>query len=407
MTVLERFLNYIAIETTSHEASNTCPSTPGQLTLGKQLVEELQALGIKDAAMDDNGYIMATIESNIDKDVPVVGFISHLDTAPDLTTKGTTPRIVTNYDGSIITLNEEHGIVLSPSTYPKMLNYLGQDIVVTNGLTLLGADDKAGVAEIMTMAEILMTDTTIKHGTIKIGFTPDEEIGRGADKFDVEKFGASYAYTMDSGELGEMEYESFNADNPIVTFNGRNVHPGYAKNIMINSLEVAQEFHSMLPPADRPQFTTGREGYFYLHHLEGKVEKTTAIYLIRDHDKQLFQERRELLQEVAKYLNHKYGEGTVEIESRVMYNNMGEMIEPVFEIVELAKEAMLDNGIEPIIKPIRGGTDGARLSFMGLPCPNLFAGGHNFHGRHEFVPVQSMEKAVDVMITLIDKFTSK
>lgn len=404
MTVLDRFLNYIKVETTSHEASNTCPSTPGQLVLGKQLVEELQAMGIKDAHMDENGYIMATIESNIDKDVPVIGFISHLDTAPDLTTKGISPRIVKNYDGSVITLNEEHGIALSPETFPDMLNHIGDDLVVTNGLTLLGADDKAGVAEIMTMADRLMNNPDIKHGTIKIGFTPDEEIGRGADKFDVEKFGATYAYTMDSGKIGEIEYESFNADNPIITFNGRNVHPGYAKNKMISSIEISHEFHAMLPPADRPQYTADREGYFYLHHIEGIVEKTTAIYLVRDHDNAKFEARKQLITDAINFLNAKYGEGTVEIQWRHMYNNMGEKIRPVMEIVDIAKEAMLEHGITPLERPIRGGTDGARLSFMGLPTPNIFAGGHNFHGKHEFVPVQSMEKAVDVMITIIEKF---
>ncbi len=408
MTVLERFLSYIKVETTSNEASNTCPSTPGQLTLGKQLVEELLELGIEDAHMDENGYIMATIESNIDSNVPTIGFIAHMDTAPDLTTKGISPRIIEKYDGNDIILNEEQNIILSPSTFPSMRNYVGQDLVVTNGLTLLGADDKAGIAEIMTMAERLMSDATIKHGTIKIGFTPDEEIGRGgADKFDVEKFGATFAYTLDSGPIGEMEYESFNADNPIVTFNGRNIHPGYAKNKMINALEIAQEFHALLPPADRPQFTSGREGYFYLHHLDGKVEKATAIYLIRDHDKVKFEERRTLFSKAAEFLNAKYGQGSVEIQSRLMYNNMGEMIEPVFEIVDIAKEVMLEHDITPpIVKPIRGGTDGARLSFMGLPCPNIFAGGHNFHGKHEFVPVQSMEKAVDVAIGIIKKFAT-
>lgn len=404
MTVLDRFLKYINIATTSNEASNTCPSTPGQLELGEILVQELLDLGITDAAMDHNGYIMATIPSNIEKDAPVIGFISHLDTAPDLATVGIKPRLVEHYDGSAITLNQELDIVLSPETYPEMLNYIGQDLVVTDGLTLLGADDKAGVSEIMSMAERLMTDDSIKHGTIKIGFTPDEEIGRGADLFDVEKFAAKYAYTMDSGAIGEMEYESFNADNSVIIFNGRNVHPGYAKNVMINSLEVAQEFHAMLPSAERPQYTSDREGYFYLHHMEGSVEKTKTIYLVRDHDKVQFEERRQLIRDAVDFLNKKYGEDTVQLDSKVMYNNMGEMIEPVFEIVDLARQAMEDNGITPILKPIRGGTDGARLSFMGLPCPNLFAGGHNFHGKHEFVPVQSMEKAVDVMVSIIGKF---
>lgn len=404
MKVLDRFLKYIQIPTTSNEASNTCPSTSGQLELAKQLVQELLDMGVSDAAMDDNGYVMGTIPSNIDKEVPVLGFIAHMDTAPDLTTVGMDPRVLQDYDGNTITLNEEHDIVLSPDTYPALSNYIGQDLVVTNGLTLLGADDKAGIAEIMTMAYRLMTDDSIKHGTVKVGFTPDEEIGRGADHFDVEKFGATYAYTLDGGPIGELEYESFNADNTRITFNGRNVHPGYAKDVMINSLEIAQEFNAMLPKAERPQFTTDREGFYALMSLEGSVEQAKAFYLVRDHDADSFQKRRDTITEAAAFLNIKYGENSVVVDSKVMYNNMGEKIMPVFEIVDLAVEAMEANGVTPDIKPIRGGTDGARLSFMGLPCPNIFAGGHNFHGKHEFVPVQSMEKAVDVVVTIIEKF---
>lgn len=407
MTVLERFLNYVKIETTSSDASNTCPTTPGQLKLAKLLVRELQEMGIEDAAMDENGYVMATIPANTDKEVATIGFIAHMDTSPDYSGKNVNPRIVENYDGNIISLNEEHGILLDPETFPKLLNYTGQDLVVTDGLTLLGADDKAGLAEIMTLADLLMKDNSIKHGTVKIGFTPDEEVGRGADLFDVEKFGADYAYTMDGGEIGEMEYESFNADNTWITFNGRNVHPGYAKNVMINSIEIAQEFHAMLPIAEKPQYTEKREGFYALLKFDGSVEQTRVFYLLRDHDKELFEQRRKTVQYAATYINAKYGEGTAVVDSKVMYNNMGEMIEPVFEIVDLAVAAMKKNGIKPLIHPIRGGTDGARLSFMGLPCPNIFTGGHNYHGKHEFVPVQSMEKAVAVMVDILKAFEAK
>lgn len=406
MTVLERFLKYIEVPTTSSEASKTCPSTENQLVLAKILVDELQAMGITDAAMDENGYVMGTIPSNIDKEVPTIGFISHLDTAPDLTTVGIQPRIVENYDGSVITLNEEHNIHLSPEDFPGMLAYKGQDLVVTNGLTLLGADDKAGVAEIMTAAEYFMNNPEVPHGTIRIGFTPDEEIGRGADKFDVEKFGAKYAYTLDGGQIGELEFESFNANNTYVTINGRNVHPGSAKDRMINSQEIAIELNQMLPRAERPQYTTGYEGFFHLHHFSGSVEQTKLFYLLRDHDRDKFEGRKAIFRSAVDHLNLKYGEGTVEAEMKDVYYNMGEKIEPVYEIVDIAKDVMLDLGIKPLIKPIRGGTDGARLSFEGLPCPNIFAGGHNFHGKHEFVPVQSMEKAVDVIKGIAGKFAN-
>jgi tripeptide aminopeptidase len=407
MTVLERFLKYIAVETTSNEASTTCPSTPNQKVLGQMLVDELLGMGLTDANMDDNGYVMASIPSNVDKDVPTLGFIAHMDTAPDLTTKDIKPRVVENYDGSVLVLNEEKDIVLSPEDYPSMLNYTGQDLVVTNGLTLLGADDKAGIAEIMTAVEVLTSNKDIPHGEIKIGFTPDEEIGRGADKFDVEKFNATYAYTLDGGPIGELEFESFNANNVKMVFHGRNVHPGYAKDRMINSMEMAQEFHAMLPHEQRPQFTSGYEGFYHQIYFKGIVEETSVGYIIRDHDRDLFEERKALFVRAMDFINAKYGEGSVEADMKDMYYNMGEKIEPVFEIVDIAKKAMIDLDIEPLVHPIRGGTDGARLSFMGLPCPNIFAGGHNFHGKHEFVPVQSMEKAVLVVLGIIDGFVNK
>lgn len=407
MTVLERFLKYIVIPTTSNEASNTCPSTPNQLILGKMLVDELLEMGITDAAMDDNGYIMATIPSNIEKEVPTIGFISHMDTAPDLSTEGIVPRIVEAYDGNPIVLNEAHNITLSPEDFPGMLDYLGEDLVVTNGLTLLGADDKAGLAEIMSAAAFFMANPAVPHGTIKIGFTPDEEIGRGADKFDVAKFNADFAYTLDGGPIGELEFESFNANNTHVTIHGRNVHPGSAKDRMINSLEIAQELNSLLPKAERPQFTTGYEGFYHMHDLRGSVEEAKMFYLLRDHDKGKFEQRKAIFRSAVDHLNLKYGEGTVEADMKDMYFNMGEKIEPVYEIVDVAKDVMIDLGIEPIIKPIRGGTDGARLSFEGLPCPNIFAGGHNFHGKHEFVPVKSMEMAVEVIIGIVGAFTIK
>ena len=403
MTVLERFLKYIAVPTTSDEESTICPSTPNQKVLGQMLVGELQGMGIQDVYMDDNGYVMATIPSNIDKEVPTIGFIAHIDTAPDLTTVGTEPRVVKDYDGSVICLNEAKNIVLSPESYPSLLGYVGQDLVVTNGLTLLGADDKAGVAEIMSAAAYFTSNPDVAHGTIKIAFTPDEEIGRGADHFDVEKFGAEYAYTLDGGEIGELEYESFNASDVHITIHGQNVHPGSAKNKMVNSMQIAMELDRMLPQAQRPQYTEGYEGFFHLQDMKGTVEETKMYYILRDHDRSLFEKRKALLKSSVALLNQQYGEGTIDLDMKDMYYNMGEKIEPVYDIVENAKEVMIELGIEPIIRPIRGGTDGSRLSFMGLPCPNIFAGGHNFHGKHEFVPVQSMEKAVEVIKGIVAK----
>lgn len=407
MTVTERFLKYIQIPTTSDEESPTCPSTPNQRVLGQLLVDELLSLGLTDASMDANGYVFATLASNTEKDVPVIGFISHLDTAPDMTTVGISPRIIENYDGGTIQLDDDGRIFLTPTDFPALAQYVGNDLIVTDGATLLGADDKAGVAEIMTAVEHLIANPQIPHGTIKIGFTPDEEIGRGADYFDVARFGADYAYTMDGGELGELEYESFNAANIKLTIKGRNVHPGYAKDRMINSMEIAQELHGMLPREQKPQFTTGYEGFFHQTMISGSVDETKTAYILRDHDRVLFEGRKSLFSDIVTFINKKYGDGTVSMQMDDMYFNMGEKIEPVFFVVDIAKEAMLELGIEPIIKPIRGGTDGSRLSFMGLPCPNIFAGGHNFHGRHEFIPVQSMEKAVRVIVRIAEKYALK
>lgn len=404
MTVQERFLKYIKIETTSNEESLSCPSTKSQLVLGKCLVEELLDLGLVDAHMDDNGYVMATVPSNINQVVPVIGFISHLDTAPDLSTHNIAPRIVENYDGSVIMLDEAKDIQLSPTDFPSLNKYIGNDLIVTDGNTLLGADDKAGIAEIMTAIELLVNAPHIKHGVLKFGFTPDEEIGRGADHFDVEKFGAEYAYTMDGGELGELEWESFNAANLKITVHGRNVHPGYAKNRMINSMDIAQELHSMLPQHEKPQFTEGYEGYFHQTMIQGTVDETKTAYILRDHNRELFEKRKALIHDIVNFINAKYGDGTVDLTMTDMYYNMGEKIKPVYFMVDIAKDAMIELGITPILKAIRGGTDGSRLSYMGLPCPNIFAGGHNFHGRHEFIPIQSMEKAVQTILKIVEKY---
>ncbi len=406
MNVLDRFLKYIKVETTSDESSRTCPSTNGQLTLGKMLVDELKEIGLADANMDKNGYVMATLPSNIDEDVPVIGFLAHMDTAPDLTTKNINPRIVKDYDGGEIILNKDLNITLSPKDFPEIQSYKGQDIIVTDGRTLLGADDKAGIAEIITAVATLIDNPDIKHGTIKVGFTPDEEIGRGADKFDVENFGATYAYTVDGGAIGELEYESFNANNASLIIHGRNVHPGYAKDRMINSMEIAMELHAMLPKAEQPQYTSDYEGFYHQTFIKGNVEQTSTAYILRDHDRAKFEVRKNILKEAVTFINTKYGDKTVELEMKDSYYNMGEKIEPVFHIVDIAKQTMLDLDIEPLVHPIRGGTDGSRLSYMGLPCPNIFTGGHNFHGKHEFIPVQSMEKAVDVILGIIKAYST-
>lgn len=407
MSVTERFLKYINIYTTSDPESSTVPSSQRQFDLANILKEELIALGVSHVHLDERCYLMGEIPSNTDKSIPAIGFIAHMDTAPDLATIGINPRIIQNYDGQTIILNAEQGIQLDPSIFPELVDYVGQDLIVTDGTTLLGADDKAGVAEIMTAVEYLMAHPEIEHGKICIGFTPDEEIGRGADHFDVKRFGADYAYTIDGGKIGELEYESFNAASARLTATGRNVHPGSAKNQMISAIDILTELHQSLPSQAKPQFTDGREGFIHLISLSGSVDSGQADYIIRDHDKTLFDNKKAILSKAVDYVNSKYPIPVIELELKDSYYNMAEKIEPVYFIVDLAKEAIEELGITPIISPIRGGTDGSRLSFMGLPCPNIFAGGHNFHGRYEYVPIPSMEAAVKVILKIIDKFVQK
>jgi len=405
--VYNRFIRYAKIDTQSDPSSDTCPSTKKQFHLAKELVKELNGMGLQDVSLDENGYVMATLPSNIEKKVPVIGFISHMDTSPDFSGQGVNPQIVKNYDGKDIYLNQEDDIVLSPADFPELLKYVGQDIITTDGSTLLGADDKAGIAEIVSAVEYLCENPDVKHGTIKIGFTPDEEIGRGADKFDIAKFGADFAYTLDGGEIGELEYENFNASMAKITIKGRNVHPGTAKNQMINSMMIAMELNAMLPIQERPEFTEKYEGFFMLTNIEGNVENTTMSYIIRDHNMAKFRKKNVLIENAVDFLNSKYGEGTVELKLKDQYYNMKEKIDPVMHIVYTAEEAMKQLGISPIIKAIRGGTDGSKLSFMGLPTPNIFTGGHNYHGRFEYVPVQSMEKSVEVILKIIELYTQK
>lgn len=399
--VVRRFLNYVKIYTDSDPTTGVTPSTERQKDLGKLLVQELLGLGLKDAHMDDNGYVMATIPSNIDKKVPTVGFVAHMDTSPDFSGKDVKPRIVEDYDGKDIVLNEAEKIVMTTEDFPELLLYKGQDIIVTDGTTLLGADDKAGVAEIMSAAAYLVENPEIKHGTIKIGFTPDEEIGEGADHFDVEKFGADFAYTMDGGQIGELEFENFNAAGAVVSCKGRSVHPGYAKNKMVNSILIAQEFMNQLPAGEVPQKTEGYEGFYHLMSIEGGIEKTILQYIVRDFDRERFENRKLFMKKVADSLAQKYGEQYISLEMKDQYYNMREKVEPQMHIVDIARQAMEEVGIKPLVKPIRGGTDGARLSFMGLPCPNIFAGGHNFHGKFEYVPIPSMEKATQLIVRIV------
>jgi tripeptide aminopeptidase len=406
MNITERFFKYISFTTTADDSTKTTPSTAGQVVFAKYLVEELKSIGLQEVELDDNGYIMATLPSNVDHPVPTIGFISHLDTSPDMSAIDIKARVVENYDGKDILLNDEKNIGLSTKKYPDILQYIGQDIIVTDGTTLLGADDKAGVTEIVTAMEYLIAHPEIKHGKIRIGFTPDEEIGQGADHFDVPKFGAEWAYTMDGGEIGELEFENFNAASAKLTFNGLNVHPGYANRKMVNSMLIAQYFTSMLPRNERPELTTGYEGFFHLTNMEGTVEKSSLSYIIRDHDHAIFEQRKALMKELTDKINAEYGENTATIEIHDQYLNMREKIEPVMHIVDLAFAAMTEVGVTPKVKPIRGGTDGSRLSYEGLPCPNIFAGGHNFHGRFEYVPVQSMEKAVEVIVKIVEKVTN-
>ena len=403
-TVTDRFLSYAKIDTQSDESSQSCPSSEKQWDLARKLVKELGEIGMEDITIDDHAYIMATLPSNIDKKVPVIGFISHMDTSPDMSGKNVNPQIIKNYDGGDIELNKELNMVLSPKDFPELLFYKGQDIITTDGTTLLGADDKAGIAEIMTAMDYLIRNPEIKHGKIRVGFTVDEEIGRGADKFDVKKFGADVAYTLDGGQIGELEYENFNAALAKVKIQGRNVHPGTAKNQMINAILLGMEFNEMLPVDQRPEYTQDSEGFFHLIAYNGQVEHTTFRYIIRDHDLDKFNDKKKLIQDCTEFMNLKYGSGRVSVELVDQYFNMREKVEPVKYIVDIAEEAMQAVGVEPIKKPIRGGTDGSKLSYMGLPCPNIFAGGHNFHGKYEYVPIQSMEKSVEVIVKIAELF---
>ncbi|MBR3565552.1 MAG: peptidase T [Paludibacteraceae bacterium] len=402
MNITDRFLHYVSFLTTSDENTGMNPSTPGQLVFAQALKEELENLGLQDISLDDNGYLMATLPANTQEHKPTIGFIAHLDTSPDASGKHIKPRIVANYDGKDILLNEEKQIWLETEKYPEIKQYEGQDIIVTDGTTLLGADDKAGVAEIISAVEYLLAHPEIKHGKIRIGFTPDEEIGQGADNFDVQKFGADFAYTMDGGQIGELEFENFNAAAAKITINGLNVHPGYAYHKMRNSMRIAYQLAVMIPRWETPEHTQGYEGFYHLTGMQGDVEKTVLSYIIRDFDRARFESRKKELQHLVNKVNAEYGEGTAEIELRDQYYNMREKIEPVMHIIDLAERAMREVGVEPKVSPIRGGTDGARLSFEGLPCPNIFAGGHNFHGRFEYVPIQSMEKAMQVIIKIVE-----
>ena len=402
MTITERFLNYVAFDTQSDEASTTTPSTPNQKVFASYLKMELQEIGLEEIILDDDGYLFATLPSNVDGDIPVIGFIAHIDTSPDMTGKNVRPRIVKGYDGGDVTLSDHDDIVLSPRQFPEMLEYKGDDLIVTDGHTLLGADDKAGVAEIVSAMVYLKNHPEIKHGKIRIGFTPDEEIGMGARKFDVERFGCKWAYTMDGGEVGELEFENFNAASATVTVRGLNVHPGYSYKKMKNSMLVAGEYISLMPQDETPAATRGYEGFFHLIGMTGQVELTKLNYLIRDHDRDSFDRRKALMHVIAKKLNSKYGAGTVQVSITEQYRNMREKIEPLMHIIDIAFHAMQEAGVEPRVKPIRGGTDGAQLSFRGLPCPNIFAGGMNMHGRYEYVPVQSMEKAMNVIVKIAE-----
>ena len=399
MTLVDRFLDYVKFDTQSDELTNLTPSTPGQMVFAQYLEKELQKMGLEDITLDENGYLMATLPANTDGDIPVVGFIAHLDTSPDMSGRHVNPRIVKNYDGQDITLNEKEQIVLSPGEFPELRDYVGQDLIVTDGTTLLGADDKAGIAEIISAVAYLQEHPEIKHGKIRIAFNPDEEIGLGAHKFDVEHFGCDFAYTMDGGEIGELEYENFNAAVARITIKGRNVHPGSAKHKMINSIRVATLFTQMLPRWETPEHTEGYEGFYHLVNIEGSVESTTITYIIRDHDRARFESRKREIEHLVNKTNNEYP-GCCTAEIKDQYYNMREKIEPVMHIINYAEEAMRMAGVKPKVQPIRGGTDGAQLSFKGLPCPNIFAGGLNFHGRYEFAPVPSMEKASEVIVNI-------
>ncbi|MFY7670915.1 peptidase T [Tenacibaculum sp. MEBiC06402] len=405
--IIDRFVKYVTIDTESDPNNPAFPSTEKQWNLARVLEQELKDIGMEDVELDENCYLMATLPSNIDYEVPTIGFVAHIDTSPDFTGANVNPQIHENYNGEDIILNKEENIVLSPSYFEDLLQYKGQTIITTDGTTLLGADDKAGVTEIVSAMEYLIQHPEIKHGKIRICFTPDEEVGKGAHLFDVEKFGAQWAYTMDGSQIGELEYENFNAAGAVVTINGKIVHPGYAKGKMVNSMTIASEFIKALPENEVPEKTSGYEGFFHLHSMEGKVEQTILKYIIRDHDMNLFNERKELMIETAKRINEQIGKDAIDVEIKDQYFNMKEKVEPVMYIVDIAEEVMKDMGITPLIKPIRGGTDGSQLSYKGLPCPNIFAGGHNFHGRYEYVPVESIMKATEVIVGIAEKVTEK
>ena len=402
MNLVERFLRYVSFDTQSDENSGVTPSSAKQMVFAQYLKGELEALGLEEIELDEHGYLYATLPANTEKEVPTIGFIAHMDTSPDMSGENVTPRIVHNYDGSDIVLCEEENIVLAPSQFPELLDHKGEDLIVTNGKTLLGADDKAGIAEIVSAIVYLQQHPEIKHGKIRVGFNPDEEIGLGAHKFDVAKFGCEWAYTMDGGEVGELEFENFNAASAKVIVKGRNVHPGYAKNKMVNAIRVANEFMNLVPGNETPETTEGYEGFYHVVGVEGEVEQATITYIIRDHDRTKFEARKECMLEWGEAVNAKYGAGTVTVELKDQYYNMRQQIEPVMHIIDIAFKAMEEAGVTPKVKAIRGGTDGAQLSFKGLPCPNIFAGGLNFHGRYEFVPIQSMEKAMNVVVKIAE-----
>jgi len=405
--IIDRFVSYITVDTQSDPESDSTPSTKKQWDLANKLVEELKQIGLQDVEIDEHAYIMATLPSNVNFEVPVIGFISHFDTSPDFTGTNVKPQIIEDYDGKDIVLNKEQDIILSPDYFEDLLQYKGQTIITTDGTTLLGADDKAGITEIVSAMEYLVNNPQIPHGKIRIGFTPDEEIGRGAHKFDVSKFGAEWAYTMDGSQIGELEYENFNAAGAVVTIKGKIVHPGYAKDKMINSMYIAQDFINSLPRLETPEHTEDRQGFFHLTDIKGDVEETKLKYIIRDHDKAHFEARKEMIQDLVEEINIQHEDEIIKVEIKDQYFNMSEKIEPVMHIVDIAEEAMKALDIAPLIKPIRGGTDGSQLSFMGLPCPNIFAGGHNFHGRFEYVPVESMQKAMAVIVKIAEITSGK
>nr|WP_318539632.1 peptidase T [Terribacillus saccharophilus] len=399
-TLIDRLSTYAKVDTQSNEDIETTPSTSGQLELANMLVKELKQIGMDEVTIDENGYVMATLPATTDKDVPVIGFMAHVDTATDFTGKNVNPQVIENFDGNDITLNEKLDVVLSAAEFPELPGYKGHTLMTTDGTTLLGADNKAGIAEIMTAMEYLIQHPEIKHGKIRVAFTPDEEIGRGPHKFDVEAFGATYAYTMDGGPLGELEYENFNGAQAKVTFNGNNVHPGTAKNKMVNSMKIAMEFHAKLPEDEAPEYTEGREGFFHLLSIQGDVELTKLQYILRDHDRDKFEVKKALFEEITAEIKAEYGEKSIQLEMHDQYYNMREKIEPVMEIVDIASDAMKRLDIEPVIKPIRGATDGSQISYKGLPTPNVFTGGENYHGKFEYISVDNMEKATKVIIEI-------